>query len=816
MSRAGRTGKGRHSKRQRRRKTPTRRVFYAYPADPPDLAETIAEAIAEIRTTTRARGMNLEFTPWPDLHVSGKNLLQQITAAIDRSDVVAFDVTLPNCNVAFELGYAVSQHKPVWLSLNPSFSTAQANFRLQYTHILNAGYHEYNNHIDLSDALYGDAPWDNLDDLLLPTEHTRRPLRSEHSSLLHLKPPTTTSAVIKVSEYLMSSRYATSIAVDDPIDNSDAPLSWYVENIQEADAVLVHLLSDNHTHADRHNAKASFVAGLAHGMSKQLLMVAHEPFKCPTDYQGLLRSHSTASSSVEFVREWIDSLEVPYRRRRRTTQERPKSTINIELRDLSLGEPVAENERWTLDRYFVETEPFYRAQEAPLSIFVGRRGSGKTATLYALDDVFRTNRRVHVCTVQPVGYELGGLIALLNEAWQVAQRGFLIESLWKFLLYTEIANSVASDIKNRPAHISPTESEARLLDYLQPYERVMLVPFSERVNEAVGALSASGVDSSARQQRLRISEHLHKSYIGQLERRLHDVFDEKDKVLVLIDKLDDRWGVGSDVDIQAMLLRGLIDVAQSIVDAFQGRQREAPDSKLSLVMFIRSDIFSHLGLVSAELDKLPVRRIAWSDTEELMGVLDQRLVHRGTAELNALAVWEKLFEQVEGTRARDFIQTRSLPRPRDILVFAREAVSTAIRRGSDRVRSTDLVSAYQAYSRSAFQSVLLEENPEESHLEAVLIELAGSNAELSEKEALSNIVSAGVPKARAEVYLELLCDINVLGVVSDARVQYPPHEEARRILLQRERRVARRTGGDGVGFVVHPAFHDVLGIRTET
>ena len=246
MSRAGQPGKGRHSKRRKRRRTPTRRVFYAYPSSPPDLSETIDDAITATRATTRSRSMNIEFTPWPDLRVSGRHLLKQITDAIDRSDVVAFDVTIANCNVAFELGYAVARHKRVWLSLNPSFKSAQTNFTLQYTHILNAGYQEYNNHHELTSALLTDEPWASLDELILPPEHTRRRLQSEESSLLHLKPPTPTSAVIKVSEFLLTGRYADSIAIDDPIDNSDASLSWYADTLHDCDAVLVHLLSDNH------------------------------------------------------------------------------------------------------------------------------------------------------------------------------------------------------------------------------------------------------------------------------------------------------------------------------------------------------------------------------------------------------------------------------------------------------------------------------------------------------------------------------------------------------------------------------------------
>jgi hypothetical protein len=92
-------------------------VFYAYPSKPPALGETIDNGVKALEQRAELRGLGLRFRPWPDLPVGGRRLLGQITDAIDRSAIFACDVTYPNANVAFELGYAIGRFKRVWISL---------------------------------------------------------------------------------------------------------------------------------------------------------------------------------------------------------------------------------------------------------------------------------------------------------------------------------------------------------------------------------------------------------------------------------------------------------------------------------------------------------------------------------------------------------------------------------------------------------------------------------------------------------------------------------------------------------------------------
>ena len=391
------------SKRRQRGKRKRPEIFYAYPHTPQSLHETLQSAIRELRQHEDIKKAKLSFKPWTDIAIPGRSIVRQITNQIDNSAIVACDVTYPNANVAFEIGYSIGSFKRIWLSLDTSIERAPQDFARSYTGMLGIGYARYENHNELTAALLQDKPWATIDQPLLGQAYRNIAPHSETPTLLYTMPPIKTDAVIAVRETIDDSIFESSLILDDPIEISRPTLEWYVDKIAQSDAVLVHLLSDHHRDAFYHNSKASCVSGLAHAMHKPLLMLAHAPFDCPTDYETLLHTHNTPQESIAFLQAWISSLAVRPRRSRRPlhTDRPPKDSFK--LRDLELGEPVAENEKSRLDEYFVETSSFYDALGADVSIFVGRRGTGKTASFIALTEAFRRNKRNHVCTIQPVG-----------------------------------------------------------------------------------------------------------------------------------------------------------------------------------------------------------------------------------------------------------------------------------------------------------------------------------------------------------------------------------------------------------------------------
>ena len=110
-------------------------------------------------------------------------------------------------------------------------------------------------------------------------------------------PPISTDAVIAVQEEISESIFRRNPILDDPREFANPTLEWYDDKVCDADGVLVHLLSDERRDTTAHNTRASWVAGLAYGMNRPLLMLAHAQFVCPTDYQTLLHVHDTAEQA---------------------------------------------------------------------------------------------------------------------------------------------------------------------------------------------------------------------------------------------------------------------------------------------------------------------------------------------------------------------------------------------------------------------------------------------------------------------------------------------------------------------------------------
>ncbi|MDP2675259.1 MAG: hypothetical protein Q8Q00_10175 [Dehalococcoidia bacterium] len=786
-------------------------VFYAYPSSPESLGESIQNALRDLKLTRLIKEAAVRFRPWPNLSIAGKKLTTEITQSIDRAQIFACDLTYANANVAFELGYAIGRFKRIWISLNVTIENAPQDYKRLYFGLIGAGYTAYENHGNLAQAFINDAPWKSLDDGLLGGYHKRRPPRPESPALLYARPQLDTDAVIATAEFLEGSMFGSYLTMDDPRENPSPTMEWYAEKINAVDATIVHLLADNQRSAADHNVKASFVAGLAVGFQRHVQLLAHTPFTPPVDYHQLLKCHNTAEECVTIVKKWCDELALPARRSRRR-EGADRKTATLELRNVSMGEPVAENEDQSLDEYFVETTAYYDALGAQQSIFLGRRGTGKTANMIALETKIGSDRQNHVCTIKPVGYEVDGLIRVLKEDLHKAESGFLVESLWKFLVYGELASSAQKEIMSRPVHMERTADETKLLEHLERNDEVLGAPFSQRVNRAVISLKGIGNAGNPDEQRTRISELLHAREIRDLRELLGKVFASKKKVAILIDNLDEPWGPGHEVEYLSELLSGLLQVGNNIIEDFQSSYHWRTSVPVSITVFVRSDIFAHVQPLAVEQDKLPIRRIMWDDKELLIKVINQRLVH-AAGNFTAEVIWQKLFPQeVTGIPTKDWILLHSMPRPRDIIYFVKGAIAVAVNRGHEVVTEEDLLYARQKYSQYVLSSVLAEDSPRKRKLEAVLLEFAGAPRTMSATDVTSRIERAEVLGSDIDFYIDLLCDINFIAIETKDGFRFSSDENERRLMREVSARRAADAGREEA-YAIQPAFYQALQIE---
>src|SRR5262249_50300457 len=175
--------------------------------------------------------------------------------------------------------------------------------------------------------------------------------------------------------------------IDDPQEVRRQPLAWYVQQVTSAYAIVCHLLSNEYQGWELNNAKHALIAGFAHGMAKPLLILAHEPYASPLDYRDLLHTHRTATEAVSIFADWslpyVDQYE---RRLAQASAYKVEERAQKKLRDITIGEPVAEFESDSVPEYYVSTAAYTETLHSKYSIVVGRKGTGKTATLYALTE----------------------------------------------------------------------------------------------------------------------------------------------------------------------------------------------------------------------------------------------------------------------------------------------------------------------------------------------------------------------------------------------------------------------------------------------
>jgi len=286
--------------------------------------------------------------------------------------------------------------------------------------------------------------------------------------------------------------------VDDPNEVRIQTLSWYAQKVYSAYAVITHFLSPTQTGWRLHNAKNSFVSGLAYGFGKNLLMLAHEPYESPIDYRELLKTHKTGVQCVNLASPWLDEVQRSYIERamgaRKYEEER---RAHAELQNITIGDPIAEHESEALLDYFIPIAAYNEALVSKHSIFIGRKGAGKTAILYKLANEIESDSRHHVCIIKPIGYELEGILRMLKQALPKSEKGYLIESFWKFLIYTELAKSVFEALRSKPPYYQQDDAEEKLLEFVEKNATIITPDFSIRLDYVVSKLQNISTLSSA-------------------------------------------------------------------------------------------------------------------------------------------------------------------------------------------------------------------------------------------------------------------------------------------------------------------------------
>jgi hypothetical protein len=782
--------------------------FVAYPSLPVDRVESIEKAVEEIKG-----GGVVDIVGWKSLVIGGRVVINAICDEIKNHQIFVADVTGLNPNVLFELGYAIAHTKRVWLLLNPHIERAKVDFD-RFQLLTTVGFAPYSNSRDIVAAFYREEPYNHLDQNLYDELLRAAGPPSKKDALLYLRCDVNTEASMRIARRVSSGPIRP--VIDDPQEIRIQPFAWYVQQVTSALAVVCHLLSTEYRNWEIHNAKHALVAGLAHGMAKPLLMLAHEPYVSPLDYRDLLRTHHTAAAAESIFADWsLPQVEQYEKRIARAATYRAEERAQRELRDITIGEPIAENESDSIVDYYVTTAAYTETLHSKYSIVVGRKGTGKTATLYALAEELMADPRNHVCVIKPVGYELEGLLDILRQERSRAEKGYLVESFWKFLLYTELTKSVYDQLLGKPVYYIRTRAEAALCEFVDQYQSLITPEFSVRLERAVTRLRELPRASSADGQRVKISELLHTEMLARLRVLLGQAFAQKAKVTVLVDNLDKAWNPNGDLPLLSELLFGLLSASRRVEEDF-GRDASGRASvNLFFALFLRSDIYVAMLQFAKERDKLPSRLITWNDPHLLRRVIEERFIKSGAEIQSPHKVWERYFvPTVRGIPAWEYIAQCILPKPRDLIYFVKSTLQFAVDRGRTTVQESDLTDGAKRYSRFAFDSLIVEVAARTANAEELLLQFVQSSEIITDREIAARLTAAKISDDQLEDVVDWLAYLIFLGCeVAPNRFEFLYDEQDAGKLNVMAQKTATETTGGVRRFRIHPAFHAFLEIK---
>jgi hypothetical protein len=782
--------------------------FVAYPSSPVDRADSIEQAITELD-----RAGVVDIIGWKNLKVTGRVVIGAICDEIKKRQIFIGDVTGLNPNVLFELGYAMAHRKRVWLLLNPRIARSKVEFD-RFQLLTSVGYAAYNNSSEIVRQFYLEEPYKKLDQNLYDELLRAAGPPSKNDALLYLRCDVSTEASMRIARRVSSGPIPS--VIDDPQEIRLQPFPWYVQQVTSAFAIVCHFLSTDYDSWELHNAKHALVAGLAHGLAKPLLMLAHEPYASPLDYRDLLRKHSKASVAESVFADWsLPYVEQYEKRKAQAAAYRAEERAQMNLRDISVGEPIAEFESDSVPDYYVSTAAYTETLRSKYSLVVGRKGTGKTATLYKLTEELQSDPRNHVCVIKPVGYELEGLISVLREELSRAEQGYLVESFWKFLLYTELTKSVYEQLLRKPNYYERTPAEATLCEFVDQYRSLIVPEFSTRLETAVARLREVPHSSSADGRRLKISELLHHEMLARLRLLLGEVLKTNAKVAILADNLDKAWNPNGDLALLSELLFGLLSVSRRVAEEFWRDASGRAAVNLSFALFLRSDIYAAMLQFARERDKLPARLIIWGDPELLKRVIEARFMKSVADIKSPREVWERYFvPTVRGVPTWEYIGHRILPRPRDLIYLIKSALQFAVNRGRARVEEKDFVDAERQYSRFALDALIVEAGVRIGNIEDLLLQFLQSSEIVTESEISARLLAAKISPGEMENIINLFVELTfVSSEVARNRFEFLYDEQDQRKLSVMARRTAAETMNGIRRFRIHPAFHAFLEIK---
>ena len=769
-------------------------AFVAYPSSPVQLVETIERAIAAANATSSVQS----FRGWPENDIAGRPLTGPILDNIESASFIVADVTVPNFNVTYEIGFAIGAKKRAFLIRNDSIQdNSKSMSKIGIFDTL--GYVGYSNAESLADSLTS-----GIDQTPLETEF---PL-DRKAPVYVLESPIRSDAMLRIISRVKKARLQ--FRSFNPSEDIRMSAIDAVEHVAASHGVVVPLLPQIMREADIHNIRGAFVAGLAHGMEKPTLILQDQSGPIPLDIRDFAKLYQRIEDIDEHVHRFaLDVVE--------STQESEPIHISASnpLAQITIGDPMAENEFQTLDRYYLRRDEFERTVRGEVNLVVGRKGVGKTALFSQVRNHLRRDKAVIVVDLKPEGFQLVKLKEAVLDYLTEGAKGHLVTAFWEYLLLLEVAHKLLEKDKTRQRndhtlrpHYHKLEDSYRDSPYSSQGD------FSERLIDLSSFLSDKYSEQfgTSRENRLtsdEVTEVLHTNDLKVLRDRVSTYLDHKKGVWILFDNLDKGWSLpGPNVD-DILILRCLIDASRKIQ-----REMQRKGHDFHSVVFVRNDVYQLLMKESSDFGKEMPVSLDWSDAEMLRELLRLRLVQNGYDPKTEFGrIWTELcVSHYRMEETSQYLIDRCLMRPRNLLKVFSHCKGFAVNLRHPKIEPEDIEKGINSYSND----LLIEANQELANIEPaaedIIYHFLGEDWKFSRDELEMLFEEYGLSEEKYDQVASFLLYFGFFGIQvpgQDPVYIYDVGYDMKVLEVQTMKHI------NHIEYALNPAFWPALGVGPE-
>lgn len=656
------------------------KFFAAYPSTPEHVSHSI-EAAEKINSS------HIQFDTWKSTFGAGKIIDQSVLPEIQNSDGLVCDITVPNENVFFEIGYAIGCGKPIIPIVNTSIHQA-AGYLRKLGILDNVGQIRYENSEDLVHKLQSH---------LIPS-----PLFAEPNFEISKQPLLVLDAQKRneVSVKLISAvkELAKFFRTFDPQEEyrMSARTAW--ELVNESTGVVVTVFDKNREDYELHNIRAAFLSGMAIALEKECLILVDPAARKPLDYIDICKT----VKHPDHIRESVSDLLPKLYQKHLVTSSAKKTKGHAALSLISVGSNAAENEMRELENYFIETHEFKNALEGRGRLIVGRKGAGKTAIFWRVRDTARKQSNSElIIDLKPDGYQLRKFKEQLVSLLADGTKEHTLTAFWEYVIYSEIIYKIFDGDYGRFYGRDPKITE--ILDKLSPLRDEVFCAregdFSERMLGLIREINTKfnqkyQGQKSVALQTAEVTELLYATDIRKIQQATIEYLGTRRRGLLLIDNIDKGWGAhGVDSD-DVLIVSTLIDALRKIE-----RQTAKKQAKLDWLLFLRNDVFELLVDQQNDRGKDGKIIVDWDSEAALEQVIQSRIQSSSLSRLDKEIGWYDIATPtISGEKSLSWLTKRSLMRPRYLIQLCDECIGHADASGNSRIEEEDLRSGFRNYS----------------------------------------------------------------------------------------------------------------------